>query len=133
MSFIKVDRFCIFLPLVFLMLALTGCGTLFGGRTQNIELTSDPSNAQVTDTDTGLTFNTPVTVSLEKSRSHSLEFSKEGYKTEVVPLRREARFLWWFLDAFSLGVGNLIDAATGGLFDIKPEHVHVALDPKSGS
>ncbi|WP_155931131.1 hypothetical protein [Methylomonas sp. 11b] len=130
---IKLRRFYISLRSAFLLLALNGCGTLFGGLTQDIKLTSDPPNAQVIDTDTGVKYNTPVIVSLEKSISHSLEFSKEGYKTEVVPLRREVRFVWWFLDAFSLGVGNLIDAASGGLFDIKPEQVHVALDPKSGS
>ena len=122
-------RFAHFLPAVIMMLALNSCGTVFGGLSQDVKLSSDPPNIQVIDTDTGLKYSTPATVSLKKSRSHSLEFSKEGYKTEFVPLRREARFLWWFLDAFSLGLGNLIDAATGGLFDIKPDQVHVALDP----
>ena len=122
-------RFSALLPAVIIMSALNGCGTVFGGLSQDVKLSSDPSNAQVLDSGTGLKYNTPVTVSLKKGRSHSLEFSKEGYKKEVVPLRREARFLWWFLDAFSLGIGNLIDAATGGLFDIIPDKVHVALDP----
>ena len=122
-------RFAALLPTVILMLALNGCGTIFGGLSQDVKLSSDPSNAQVIDSGTGMKYSTPATVSLQRSSSHSLEFSKEGYKTEVVPLRREARFLWWFLDAFSLGVGNLIDAATGGLFDIIPDKVHVALDP----
>jgi hypothetical protein len=118
-----------FLLAVIMMFALNGCGTVFGGLSQDVKLSSDPPNAQVIDTGTGLRYSTPVTVSLKKSSSHSLEFSKDGYKTEVVPLRREARFLWWFLDAFSLGLGNLIDAATGGLFDIQPDQVHIALDP----
>jgi len=112
-----------------MILVLNGCGTVFGGLSQDVKLSSDPSNVQVIDSVTGLKYNTPTTVSLQKNSSHSLKFSKEGYKTEVVALRREARFLWWFLDAFSLGLGNLIDAATGGLFDIKPNQVHVALDP----
>ena len=125
--------FAALLPAAILLLALNGCGTVFGGVSQDVKLSSDPSNAQVLDSATGLKYSTPATVSLKKSSSHSLEFSKEGYKTEVVPLRRDARFLWWFLDAFSLGLGNLIDAATGGLFDIKPDQVHVALDPIKNS
>jgi len=122
-------RFAAFLYAIIMMLALNGCGTVFGGLSQDVKLSSDPSNAQVIDTRTGLKYTTPAIVSLQKGSSHSLEFTKKGYKKETVPLRREARFLWWFLDAFSLGLGNLIDAATGGLFDIKPNQIHVALDP----
>lgn len=126
-----VSRHICLAALLAVTMTLSGCGTVFGGLSQDIKLSSDPSNAQVLDTVTGVTYSTPGTALLEKSSSHILEFSKAGYKTEVVPLRREARFLWWFLDAFSLGAGNLIDAATGGLFDIKPDQVHITLDPIS--
>ncbi|MEQ1621708.1 MAG: hypothetical protein ABL919_09895 [Methylococcales bacterium] len=128
-AFSKQIRFVELLTALIMMLALNGCGTVFGGLSQDIKLSSDPSNVQVLDVPTGIKYSTPATVSLKKGSAHSFVFSKAGYKNEIVPLRREARFLWWFLDSFSLGIGNLIDAGTGGLFDIKPGQVHVVLDP----
>ena len=110
------------------ILLINGCGTIFGGLSQDVKLTSDPPDVLVVDTVTGLKYTTPSTISLAKNSEHSLVFSKDGYRNEVVPLWREARFLWWFLDAFTLGIANGIDAATGGLFDIKPDQIHVALN-----
>lgn len=126
------QRILRFTGLVFLIIAsvtLSGCGTIFGGLTQDVSLTSDPSGVEVHDVETGERYMTPQTVSLSKSTGHILKFTKDGYRNETVPLRREARFKWWVLDAFTLGIANVIDASTGGLFDIKPSFIHVALDP----
>lgn len=128
-AFSKHIRLVVLPTFSLIILACNGCGTIFGGLSQDVKLSSDPPGAQVFDRATGLKYSTPSTISLTKSSEHSLVFSKEGYKNEIVPLWREARFLWWFLDAFTLGVANVIDAATGGLYDIKPEQIHVALDP----
>ena len=91
-------------------------------------LTSDPAGAVVIDQVTGEHYITPTTAVLRKSSSHTLRFEKEGYQPMIVPLHREARFLWWFLDAWSLGVGNLIDAVTGGLYQIRPTSIHAVME-----
>lgn len=128
-SLSKHIRFALLSTFWLVILVINGCGTIFGGLNQDIKLSSDPPGVQVLDSATGLKYSTPSTISFSKGSEHSLVFSKEGYKNEIVPLWREARFLWWFLDTFTLGIANGFDAVTGGLYDIKPDQIHVALDP----
>jgi hypothetical protein len=115
--------------LVVLMCFTAGCGTILQGTKQTIRLTSDPTGADVLDEGRKLSVTTPTEVELSRGASHKLCFNKQGYKSVTVPMRRQPIFMWWFFDAFSLGVGNLIDATTGALFEIRPESVHVILEP----
>ena len=112
---------------------LTGCATIFRGTKQTVTVTSDPSEASVVDQPSGNTFTTPATVKLARGQYHTLHVNKAGYQPQQAPMRREASVGFWVADAFTLGIGNIIDAATGALFSIKPARVHVVLEPASAA
>ncbi len=107
----------------------SGCATLFQGTSQSVRVTSMPAGVRVEDTVTGECFTTPAEVLMDRGSAHVLRIQHEGYKPQTVPLRREAIVGWWVLDAFTLGIANAIDAATGALFTIKPGALHVVLEP----
>lgn len=115
--------------LVALTCFTTGCGTIMQGTKQTIRLTSDPAGAEVLDNGRMLFVTTPTEVEMSRASSHKLCFNKPGYNPVTVPMIRRPIFKWWLLDSFSLGIGNLIDAATGALFEIRPRNVHVILEP----
>lgn len=119
-----------------------GCATMFQGRQQEVVVTTEPTPAQVTvlagesssSVDSGgETYPTkpgnPLALTLSRGSSYRLVVSKEGYQTQTVNIGREVPFKWWLLDAFSLGLGTIVDALTGALFDLKPTLVHTVLEP----
>lgn len=132
-------------PLASMMIGfslLLGCATMAHGTRQDVFITTEPAPALVT-VRAGDSVNTvevgekvyhskpdsPLILSLERGSSYKLEVSKEGYKTQVINIGREVPVTWWVLDAFTLGVGNIVDAANGALFDLKPDRVFVILEP----
>src|ERR1043165_3728781 len=65
-----------------LVLMMGGCATIVSGTTQKIRVTSIPSDA-LAKVDNFST-KTPAVLSLERKTGHTLEISKEGYKTMMV-------------------------------------------------
>jgi hypothetical protein len=116
------------LPLVAL-LVLTGCATVIRGTRQSVAVTSDPPTADVIDQPSGNRFTTPATVKMARGQYHTLNVTKSGYEPQQLPMRREVSVGFWIGDAFTLGIGTLIDFATGAIFHIKPKTVHVVLEP----
>jgi hypothetical protein len=118
------------LGLVTTLLALAGCATVVRGTKQRVNVTSDPSAVDVIDQPSGYAFTTPSTVEMSRGQYHTLHFRKAGYEPQQVPMRREASLGFWIADAFTLGIGNLIDFATGAMFQIKPATVYAVLEPE---
>jgi hypothetical protein len=107
---------------------MPGCATLARGTKQKVTIASNPSGATVTHERAKESWTTPATIELPRNRRHDIVVSMPGYTPASVYVRSEANIGWWIFDAFSLGVGNLIDALAGGLFDLQPESVHVVLE-----
>ena len=59
----------------------SSCGTILHGTTQNINVTSEPSGADVL-SDSVKAGQTPVNVTLKRKTDHVLIISKTGYQTE---------------------------------------------------
>lgn len=106
-----------------------GCATVIHGGHQKIQLSTDPPGAAVQDKGKTIAMATPVEVVLSRGSSHKLCFTKQGYRPVIVPLFQQYQARWLFLDVITLGVGHLIDIATGALYEIRPEYVHVILEP----
>jgi len=83
---------------------LSGCATLVNGTTQEITITSTPSEANVSVE--GLQLKTPAKVNLSRKSAHSAKFEKEGYQPLILEIDRYPS--WW----------NLIDALWVLLFFI---------------
>ena len=108
---------------------LAGCATMFRGTKQSVAVTSDPPAADVVDQPSGNRFSTPAVVKLSRGQFHTLRVTKTGYEPQQLPMRREVSVGYWIGDAFTLGIGTIVDFSTGAIFGIKPRTVHVVLEP----
>jgi hypothetical protein len=118
------------LPLVVaLTLSLSGCGVIFGGTTKTISVASSPSVARLTTEPLTGSFTTPVTLTLERKKSYTLIAWKEGYRETQFPIRKKMRKGPLIIDILFTGlVGVVVDAATGGWWDLQPEEATITLE-----
>ena len=115
---------------VCLSLILTGCATMMTGRTQQVVITSNPTDATVKIN--GKELKTPTTVTLSKKSPHIAVIEKPGYESVVVEINR--RPSWWnFLDllwAYLAPIPLTYDINTGGFY-VFDKSFHVNLKPDS--
>lgn len=112
------------LPLV---IALSGCGTIFGGTTKMLSVNSTPSQARLTTEPLTAEFTTPATLTLERKKSYTLVVWAEGYREAQFPIQRKMRVGVLVLDILFGLVPVIVDAATGGWWDLQPEVASVTL------
>ena len=111
------------IPIVF----LSGCATIMTGTTQKVPVTSNPSGA-VAKVDGGMAAVTPTIFTLERKTDHTIEISKEGYRTAQVILRHT-------LSGATCGnvlvggiIGLAVDGCSGAMYKLVPERVDVNLE-----
>lgn len=78
-------------------LLFTNCATIFKGSTDNIEFTSEPSEAKVYANEE-LLGTTPLKVNLISHKSYKIEFKKEGYDVSKAQLDYKVGSGWLLLD-----------------------------------
>jgi len=115
---------------------LSGCATIVGNTTQLVPISSMPSDANIVIIDeTGSEiFNgtTPTTVTLPKSdgsywgkKDFSVEISKDGYKTQTIPVKAHANG-WYIAGNFFFGglIGwFIVDPLNGAMYTLSPQNV----------
>ena len=110
------------------ILSVTGCGTIFLGTTEKIEVISTPAGATVT-VSNGESGTTPMTFKKKRKKAVLVRVKKEGFETEAVTVVPTAtRWFDWVA-----GYGGLIgipDALMGGAFKALPNPVTVKLIPE---
>lgn len=121
--------------LLVLTLATTGCATVWTGPWQTIPISSSPGGATVTVEPAGLEVTTPTSVRLRRAEAQTLRFEREGYRPETLTLARHVSeqtlgnfWLVWIGWAFALPFMG-IDFATGSGWTLRPQQVHVSLEP----
>jgi len=122
---------------------LGGCATIVGDKTQLVPISSTPSDASILITDEngvqvfkGLT---PTSVMLQKSdgsywgkKSFTVNISKEGYETQVIPITAHANG-WYIGGNFIFGglIGwFIIDPLNGAMYTLSPEQIAATLGKK---
>ena len=98
------------------------------GTTQIVTVETDPPGATLQHQESGESWTAPAELRLSRRHRHLVLASLTGYQTQEIYIRSEPSLGWWILDAFTLGIANLIDLGTGGLFDLKPDHVRVVFE-----
>jgi hypothetical protein len=111
-----------------LLVAVNGCATIIHGTTQDISVTTDPAGADLL-VDGREHFKSPATITMKRKDDHTVEISREGYKSEKIDVKGviSAAVLGDFLAGGAIGYG--IDAATGAQRRLEPEKVEVRLQP----
>lgn len=114
-------------------LFITGCASIMNNKPENLNITSEPSNAKVIITDVKLNEvvlenHTPFDVTLEKragyfsGKTYEVKVSKKGYKDMVFNIK--PTLSGWYLGNIVFGglIGILIvDPLTGGMWNLEPE------------
>ena len=119
---------------VLLCFSLTGCATIISGRSQNVMVATDPSEANVTINNN--TQKSPATFNLNKSPgSYTIRIAKEGFKTEEVDLKSSLGG-WVFCNAFFglIGIiGVVTDLGSGSAYRFSPNKINKTLTPGNDS
>lgn len=119
-----------FLLFVCMGVIIQGCGTIIQGTTQQMGISSNPSNANVTinGQSKGVT---PMIVDLKRKDSHMIRIDLEGYQTyETVLTRKTSGWVWGNI-VFGGLIGLVIDATAGGMYKLTPEQIHADFKPMS--
>lgn len=114
----------VFMTLFFLML-ISGCATMIRGTEDTLQVSSDPSGANV-ELSGGQSGTTPCSFVLKRNQSCIVKISKEGYHTEAVTV-------YPTLAGSGVILGGLIDYGTGAVYNLTPNPVNVLLKPKDST
>lgn len=124
-----------YLALVAAGLALGGCATVTRGTTNQIQIVSEPSGANVL-TSLNQTCVTPCTLTVSRKDEFSITFSKPGYESQVIAVRTQlaGSGAAGLAGNVILGgvVGMGVDVATGSTLEHVPNPVSAALRPAAG-
>ncbi len=103
------------------------CCTIMHGTTQDIAISSYPSEATVT-LDGGMVLGkTPVITELSRKKDHIIKIELEGYMPYEIGLTGEVSGWVWGNIIFGGLIGLAVDAITGGLYVLTPEDVTAEL------
>ena len=111
-----------------LSFSLAGCGTIFGGTSETIQVNSAPSGASLTTRPETATFTTPASIRLERKHTYTLIASKEGYDSAEFQLEQKMRGGMLVLDILTFPVGIVVDAITGGWWKLEPKEPSLTLE-----
>jgi hypothetical protein len=107
------------LVLVFVLFGVTGCGTLFHGTRQEIQIASQPSGASVFVNNQSFG-ETPAVVKLKRNSKYSVILEMPGYQPYEVSLSRKTSILF-FVNIPVLG--QVVDALSGAMYELTPAQI----------
>lgn len=112
--------------------ALCGCATVTRGTKEVLVVGSEPIGAKVT-TSIGLTGTTPATFKVSRKGGFVVTIEKEGYETVQVQVASQVAGGGAAGMAGNIILGGLIgaavDAGSGATKQLKPNPIHVKLNP----
>lgn len=124
-----MKKFIVILMSVTLIFMSTSCATLFCGNTDEVVITTSPSDALVSVNGIPRGY-TPLTLELEKGDSYSIRIEKEGYQDGYATISDKVGAGWVVLDVFAGLVPLIIDAVTGSWSGLEPDNISLALMPQ---
>jgi uncharacterized protein YceK len=123
-----MKRFFIVLIVSGAVLILSACSTVLNTTTQNVEITSTPSNAKITID--GKKFGiTPQTVNLERGSNHVVKLELDGYEAFETQLTRKISTWFWFNIFNGIVPGMVTDLFTGSMYNLLPDLIGAELQP----
>jgi hypothetical protein len=104
----------------------SSCATIFKGTSQEVNFNSDPQRAEVFVNGTRMG-ETPVMLKLEVKKTYTIEFRKEGFKTQTVTITNHVGAGWIILDILAGLLPVIVDAATGAWYSLDQSNVNAVL------
>jgi PEGA domain len=113
-------------------LTMAGCATVTRGTSDQITVTSEPSNAQVT-TSLSQACTTPCTFTVGRKDEFTVKIAAPGYKAQEIPVTTRVAVAGaaGFVGNALIGgvVGMTADAVTGATLEHVPNPVNAVLEP----
>jgi uncharacterized protein YceK len=122
-------------PVVLIIAAasvLTGCASIMHGTSQDIGISSTPTNALVT-VDNMPVGNTPVVAKLSRKDNHIVHIAVDGYSPADLTLTRSTSGWVWGNIVFGGLIGLAVDAISGGLYNLNPAQLSGQLAQQKAS
>jgi hypothetical protein len=123
-----------------MMLALSGCATIFNGTTQSVTIRSTPESAAIVISNRAgekvHSGNSPITVTLNrgygyfKPEVYTVSIQKDGYEPKEVMITSQVSG-WYFGNIIFGGLVTgmlIIDPLTGAMFTLAPDVLEATLD-----
>lgn len=104
--------------------AATGCATLFGKQSHQVEMASTPSGAEVF-VDGERMGTTPLQLSLKANKSYNVEFRVPGKKPIMRIINNRVAVKWVVLDVLGGVLPVAIDAITGNWYEFDQDKINV--------
>ncbi len=108
-------------------LILQSCATIMHGSTQEVGISSNPSNAKIT-INGQKKGNTPVIVDLKRKNTHMIRIELDGYEAYETVLTRKVSGWVWGNIFFGGLIGLGVDAISGGLYTLTPEQISAEIN-----
>ncbi|HEX3072109.1 MAG TPA: PEGA domain-containing protein [Ignavibacteriales bacterium] len=104
-----------------------GCATIINSATQDIQVFSNPSDAEVW-VDGFNRGKTPTMLNLERKHSYIIKIKKEGYKDTELTIKRESSP--WIIGNVIFGgvIGCAVDFITGAAYRLSPDKLEINMD-----
>ena len=101
---------------------IASCATIMHGTTQDVGISSTPSSAQVT-VDNVVLGPTPVIAKMKRGDNHMVKIELTGYLPfEATVTKKTSGWVWGNI-VFGGLIGLVVDASTGGLYNLTPEQI----------
>jgi hypothetical protein len=104
------------------MTVLTGCASIMHGTTQEVGISSSPTNARVI-VDNQPRGTTPLVARLSRGDNHIVRIELAGHAPFEATLTKKVSGWVWGNIVFGGIIGLAVDAMTGGLYNLTPEQL----------
>ena len=111
------------------LIILIGCATVFKGSTEEVNFSSEPSEAKVYINGQYMG-ETPFPLNLQSNKNYTIEFRLEGYENKTVLLNNSVGAGWIILDVVCALIPIIVDAATGDWYYLDNTNVRASLEKK---
>jgi hypothetical protein len=109
---------------------INGCATIIHGTTQEVSITTDPSEATLC-VDGRENYKSPAKITMKRKDDHIVEVAKEGFDKENINIKSviSGAVAGNLLLGGLIGIG--VDAISGGASRLEPDNINVRLRPLS--
>ena len=127
---------------ILISVMVSGCSTMFGRQSDDQTVNFDSNVSGVEIQCSGLRANTPGSIPLKQSKSHSCVALKEGYEKKIFRIKsgnswngfghstatNAACWGWWTL-GIGIAIGWIVDAVSGAMRNLKEEDIYIEMKP----
>jgi hypothetical protein len=122
----KYSSLHLILTLVIASILLWGCATIMHGTSQKIGISSLPTGAKVS-VDNLQLGDTPLFANLKRGDDHIVTIEMEGFQKVQLTITKSVSGWVWGNIVFGGLIGLVVDAVSGGLYNLSPEQLHAEL------